>query len=89
MENKMQERIESFVNAMIYTDIDGKITFPFMTLKEDFFVNANDRLTELPVKGSVSVECSVRDDTIEIDYMLLEVTKTDNNTLEVTYVFNS
>ena len=85
----MQKRIENFVNAMIYTDTDGKIIFPYLALKEVFFVNANDRLTELPVKGSVSVECSVRDDTIEIDYMLLEVTKTDNNTLEVTYVFNS
>jgi len=83
----MEKRIENFVKAIAYKDVDGKVFFPF-DVRERFNANGNDHLLDVPVKGYISLECEVTDDTIEIDYKLLGVTRDDKGMLKIDYVFN-
>jgi len=83
----MEKRIENFVKAIAFNDIDGKIDFPFNT-SEQFKANGNDHLISIPASGSISLECEVRNDTIEIDYKLVGVTRTDSGMLQIVYLFN-
>ena len=83
----MEKRIENFVKAIAFKDVDGKIDFPFKT-SEQFKANGNDHLLSIPANGSISLECDVRDDTIDIDYKLMGVTRTDSGMLQIVYIFN-
>ena len=83
----MERRLENFVKAIAHKDEKGKIIFP-NEVQQNFFVHGNDHLTDLPVKGSVSLECAVRDDTIEVNYFITEGTRRADGILEVFYTFS-
>jgi hypothetical protein len=84
----MYKRITNFVESMAYKDVDEKMTFPF-DLKHTFTTSGHDHLTELPVIGSVAIDCVVRDETIDIDYSLIDVFRDDKGMLKVIYQFNA
>ena len=70
----MEHRIDKFVKAMAFNDQLGKVCF---NIKEQRFDVGIDHLISLPLKGSVSLECDVRDDTIEVEYFLEQAHKSD------------
>jgi len=82
----MERRLEDFVKSIAHKDEKGKIIFPKVT-QQHFFVHGDDHLTDLPVKGSVSLECAIRDDTIEVNYILVEAIRRHDGILKVFYTF--
>jgi len=82
----MERRLEDFVKALAHKDEKGKIIFPNLT-QQHFYVHGDDHLIDLPVSGSVSLECDVRDDTIEVNYFLVQANRQHDSVIKVLYTF--
>jgi len=80
----MEKRLKLFVQSSLFAKPDGKVAFESCT--HGFICDYNSNY-ELPMNGTILVECQVSDDTYEVEYKLLSATIRPDSGMNVVYTF--